>query len=570
MQRFVAIDTETALIEPGNLTPALTCVSFYNDDQDSWLLDHSMGWSQVKRYLESDWHVIGHNIAYDLAVLEKERDTIRPFIWKAYDEGRIHDTKIRQQLIDISVGELGQTGYSLSDLSQRFLGSVLDGKESTRLQYGELRGKAIAEWSAEARRYALKDAETTFKVFKAQEGQANLHDEAPQCRAAWALHLMSVAGMRTDPKAVEKLSADLRVQYENLRDELFRVGILRIAGSYKNQYLAKDTKAIQTRVAQVLKDAPKTKTCRVSIDADTLTLTGDPILAKLVQLSKVEKLLKTYVPVLEAGTKAPINARFNVLVESGRTSCAEPNLQNLPRRTLIRECFVARPGHVFISSDYDTVEMRAMAQIHLWWYGTSALADAFKAGKDPHAMLAAQMTNGSRQAAKMGNYGLMGGMSAKTLRAYARGFGITLSDQQAKDIYRAFFETWPEMVRYLADVKDEVRRFGKLVQAVSGRERGRLRFTSGANTMFQGLVADGAKAAAYAVSRECYLDNKSELYGCVPVVFPHDELLVESPKDRAEAALKRLSEVMVDTMAGYIPEVPIKCSGRVLGERWSK
>jgi DNA polymerase-1 len=77
-------------------------------------------------------------------------------------------------------------------------------------------------------------------------------------------------------------------------------------------------------------------------------------------------------------------------VASGRTSWSDPNLQNPPRAGGVRECFVPRPGFVFVAVDYDTLELRALAQVCLDLFGWSKMADRLNAGEDLHAALGAR------------------------------------------------------------------------------------------------------------------------------------------------------------------------------------
>src|SRR5206468_3423384 len=71
----------------------------------------------------------------------------------------------------------------------------------------------------------------------------------------------------------------------------------------------------------------------------------------------------------------------------------------------------------------------------------------------------------------------------------------------------------------------------------------------------------------------CYLDPTSPLYGCRPVIFLHDEIIMEIPFSfepaRASAAAKRLQQIMVERMQAWLPDVPAKASP-VMMKRWYK
>lgn len=112
------------------------------------------------------------------------------------------------------------------------------------------------------------------------------------------------------------------------------------------------------------------------------------------------------------------------------------------------------------------------------------------------------------------------------------------------------------------------------------------------NTFFQGLAADGARDALWRVSVECYLgdvtrsatsggavpgdvasrtEEVSPLHGCRPVIFLHDEIVLEVPDDPdvIDGAASRLSAVMVEAMSDWCPDVPIKATP-VATRRWFK
>ena len=128
------------------------------------------------------------------------------------------------------------------------------------------------------------------------------------------------------------------------------------------------------------------------------------------------------------------------------------------------------------------------------------------------------------------------------------------------------------MTRYFKLIGEKSKLAGgsfRIEQHRSGRLRGGCTFTSGANTLFQGLVADGAKLALWKVTRECYLPSDSPLYGSRPVAFVHDEVIIESSPKMAQSAAQRLSQVMVEGMASFIPDIPIKADAHLMA-RWYK
>jgi len=173
-----------------------------------------------------------------------------------------------------------------------------------------------------------------------------------------------------------------------------------------------------------------------------------------------------------------------------------------------------------------------------------------------------------RQDAKAAMYGLPGGLGAETMVTYAKGMGTIITMDQAKGLIRDWRAAFPEMTPYFKWVDKQVQK-GTIKSFRSDRIRGGITYCSGANNGFQGLVGDGGTAALYAVSRECYTDKESPLYGSIPVLFIHDEIILESPVNRAAEAAERLGEVMVREMKVYCPDVPIEAEASLM-TRWYK
>ena len=146
-----------------------------------------------------------------------------------------------------------------------------------------------------------------------------------------------------------------------------------------------------------------------------------------------------------------------------------------------------------------------------------------------------------------------------------------------RDLRPAWFREWPEVESYHAWVSSMVDAGGEAPCFVpdgdggwtARRVRGGLEFTSMANGSFQSLAADGAKAALRALTREAYLDSSSPLYGSRVIFFVHDECVAEVPLDRADAAARRMVEVMVREMKRYVPDVPVVAEPALM-YYWSK
>ena len=616
--KLIAFDTETHLIKPGCLAPRLVCLSTYDGEtEDLMLREEAVEWAR-HALADSGIVLVGHNVSYDLAVLAAEDSSLLPLIFLAVGQGRVKDTQVREKLLFLAQGRLTydyvnkkqRPSFALATLvKNRFkvdLSESKKGDNAWRLRYNELDGVPLAAWPPAAAAYAMDDAKWTYRVYQAQAqpfhcegvlyaGPDGVTNEDEQMRAAWGLHLISVWGIRTDGEHVAKLEAMLKPKVDKLQADLRGAGLTRIKTVKGERKTSKNMAAIQERVRRAYgkqgKRPPTTETGKISTSRETLRKSGDPLLVEYGSNTNAEKLLTTYIPVLKQGTQVPLNPSYDLLKESGRTSSYRPNIQNVPRMGGIREAYVPREGTVFVACDYATLELCALSQACLDMFGWSEMANAINDGMDLHLAMAANLLNikyeearalrkegdekvkEARQLSKALNFGFPGGMGASSFVSFAQRYKVEISEQRAVELKYQWIDTWPEMqefFRYVGALSQMGNDF-TVEQLRSGRLRGGTNYCAGCNTFFQGLAADGAKNAIWEVMKECYVDEESPLYGCRPVAFIHDELLVEVPEGIEErtAAANRLAEVMVEAMKVYIPDVKIEAEPAAM-RRWYK
>lgn len=595
----VAIDTETELIRPGCLAPKLVCLSwaFVSETTDQLIsgiaktpeeIEKTFGqWLNGAAKYTNDVRIIGHNIAYDMAVLGSYNPAWLHLMFQAYERGNIDDTKIRQQLMDIADGSFWKNkkrgGYTLKALAEKHLQiEISKGEETWRLRYGELLHVDLKDWPADAKEYAIKDAEVTYNIFR---NQGSVTNSKEQTANAWALHLMGCWGVTTDKQRVGKFTKEAKDSMAVLREKLSRTGLMRVDGT-------KNLKTIRERVARLSKSPKLTSKGNIATDEAAIRATGDQDLLSLVDFSKAQKLDSVWSRYLIQGTdiNTPIQASFHCLVESGRTSCAKPNLQNPHRATGLRECFIPRKGYLFAACDYSTLELCTLAQVNSWLFKDCSMAQRLREGADLHLHFASVLLGLSyeegferlkardpemkrtRQMAKVANFGYPGGMGSEAFRSYAKGYGLEISEREAKDLRDNWFLAWPEMESYFDFVTAQIQGqgyTGKIRQFFTDRIRGDVSFTQACNSYFQGLAADGAKHALFQVSKRCYTDPNSVLYGSRPIMFIHDEIVMETPEEKAPEAAEELAQVMRDTMQVFTPDVPIKTDVALM-DRWYK
>ena len=338
------------------------------------------------------------------------------------------------------------------------------------------------------------------------------------------------------------------------------------------------------------KDAPRTATGRVKADAETLHLCKHPALVALADAAAASKLQSSFLPVVKKGTEVPIHPYYVPVLRSDRVSANSPNIQQLPRKGGVRECFVPRKGNVYISVDYAGAELVCLAQVLLHLFKESAMADAIRSGQDLHLKTASMLIKRSyedtvaaykagetdaveaRQLSKALNFGLPAGLAPQTLQGYVKGYGIDIDFLQATDYRNRWLTLYPEMERYFTMLKQAARGGTfRITHPLTGFVRGGCEFTSGANHYFQSLLAKVAKQALWDVSVECYgaLGTRTALAGTRIAAFIHDEILLEAPAEVAPDAAERLAEIMRRASTLWMPDLPLG-SDPTLMTCWSK
>lgn len=587
-----AADTETALISDEKPFPEVACLSYAMGDQ-SGILSADDGAGLLKSVLQSeDIEICGHNLSYDFGVMSKHAPDLEPLVWNAYEAGRVFDTLPATWLDDISRGIFkgARKGeYTLANLARLYLSEHLAKEDTYRLRYGELIGVPIDQWPKEAIEYATKDAAISLRVRLAMHEPI---DTRIQSAHHWWLTLVGKHGIATDTERVGMLFDAVTAEAGGIVKDLMGLGWC----SYdKHGDLHRHTKKVQERMKEAGLSGKRTKGGQISIDAEACENSTDPALQKYARLAKLLDIINKDADYL---TKEIVRCSYG-LAETGRTTCWGPNLQNLKvsvdglkhpsgKRLGIRECFVPRPGYVFVGADYDGLELRTIAQVCLSVLGRSQLAFDLNNNICPHCRLAAELLSVSyeqakawheagddrvykpRQTAKAGNFGFPGGCGIDRFIAEAKTkYQIEIEQDEARRLKDAWFSLGPEFREYFAMVDGLVQTGMPIEQLFSGRLRGGCGFTDGANTLFQGLGADATKAAGFQLTKECRVGTGA-LKGCHPVVYVHDEFLVEAPEgEQAQEAAKELERIMIETAARYLPDVPPKTKA-YLTRRWSK
>ena len=257
------------------------------------------------------------------------------------------------------------------------------------------------------------------------------------------------------------------------------------------------------------------------------------------------------------GTDASYDGRlhpcFNLTnVVSGRTSCTNPNLQQVPRTLDIRSLFHAPDGYCFFEADYSQLELRIAAH----YANEPTMLRIYRENGDIHTETAKLMTGGreptkdERRKAKAVNFGFLYGMGAKKFVDYAfNSYGVTFTLPEAEKFRELFFAKysrllpWHEEQRHIAEalggVPNLFGRFRKLpkIYAENWKDKGEAERRS-INTPVQGSGSDILLSAAIEVKKTL------EPYGLKIVGTVHDSILGEFPEENKDFIVSEIYRIM--------------------------
>jgi DNA polymerase-1 len=464
----------------------------------------------------------------------------------------------------------GQRSFDLADLSLRYLhrelraeggdGQLsLDGSDEADAAQGEMvRARAI-----------LDLADALDADLEARGGTKLLADVELPLTAL--LGDMERAGIAADIQWLAELEARFAAAVKQAADAAYAV-----IGHEVNLGSPKQLQEVLFNELML----PKTKKIKTGYTTDAEALqelyakSEHPFLEHLLRhrdVARLKTVVDSLIPMVDDAGR--VHTTFNQMVAAtGRLSSTDPNLQNIPVRTIegreIRKAFIVGAGfESLMTADYSQIEMRIMAHLS----HDAGLIEAFKSGEDLHTFVAAQafaipvdaVEPEQRRRVKAMSYGLAYGLSSYGL---AQQLGISTSEAQEQ--MEAYFSRFGGVRDYLKGVVDLARRDG-YTETILGRRRYLPDLTSdniqrrqmaermALNAPIQGSAADIIKVAMLGVERalrEASLTSRLLLQ-------VHDELVLEvapGERDEVEVLVRRemgsaysLGDVALDVSVGY-------------------
>jgi DNA polymerase-1 len=310
----------------------------------------------------------------------------------------------------------------------------------------------------------------------------------------------------------------------------------------------------------------KTKTGQKSTNVTELEKIKDehPAIVMIIEYRELTKLLSTYVDLLPTFVKEDgrIHAHFvQTGAGTGRFSCEDPNLQNLPAKSevglRVRGAFVAASGKILLSCDYAQIDLRAAAILS----GDAHLVEIFENNIDVHTGTASrvfgvpltEVTGDMRRKAKAINFGILYGMGVTALKE-----GMGVERKEAQEFYDQYKITFVRLMEYLEEVKASAWKLG-YTSTLLGRRRevpllkSPLPFLRAQgeriaiNAPIQGTSADILKLAM--IDAALYIQEKG-LQGKVDLLLQiHDELIFEIDNNIADTVASDLVVILQNVLS---------------------
>ena len=540
--RFIGIDTETN-IKPFTTIPDLVTMQAYSGGKYVYYIPKEL----IPRFISthSDSFMLFLNAPFDVDVMGKEIGDMS-VIYSLYDNNRIRDIGVLYRLLHLAAMGFVPFKYNLSLLSDKFLGEALV-KDEIRENFGQFLNLPLDVIPQEYLEYGAKDVIATYKIYFKLIAEIRNHDKKNtllshdiQVKGDLALNHIYKNGIGFDLAQRDEWLSGIYKQMDKHSNILASWGWVRGRKGIKDVF---SNIATHIGISDLL---PKTESGDLSSKSDDLSsFRNHAFIDSYLEYQSLEKATSF----VKGITSNIVHPRYNLLVNTGRTSCSKPNFQQLPKFGGIREMFIPTSSEdTFIMTDYAAVELATLAQVTYNTFGYSTMRDKINEGKDLHKYYGTiyygkneeDITKAERQTCKAPNFGFSGGLGVDTFIEFSRGYGLELTREVAQEMKDAWFDAFPEMRDYMKNEKGEV-------FTLTGRKRGNTTFCAEKNTPFQGLAADGAKLAMYNLDKE----------GFKIVGFCHDEIVCQVPKKNVEKMLLRQEKIMVDSMREVVPDVLI-------------
>ena len=509
-------------------------------------LDREYVLKKLKPWLEDkDAKKIGHNLKYDSHVFANHGIELNGTDFDSMLESYVlNSTATRHNLNAVAKRYLNMDTTSYEDVA---------GKGAKQIGFNQVSLEDAIPYAAEDADVSLQLHQTLHPKLMAMNSLAKLYTdiEAPLLKV---LQTIERNGVLIDESMLEKQSDQFAITLKELESKVHS-----LAGAEFNLSSPKQLQEIlyDKLSLPILKKTPKGQPS--TAESVLQRLAGDfPIVQTILKYRTTAKLKTTYtdkLPLMVNQNTGRVHTSYHQAVTAtGRLSSSDPNLQNIPIRTVegkrIRQAFIAPNGFQILAADYSQIELRIMAHNSQ----DPGLLDAFQADLDIHQATAAEIfavdlesvSAEQRRSAKAINFGLIYGMSAFGL---PRQLGITRGD--AQEYIELYFARYPQVKIYMDAIRKQARESG-FVETVFGRrlylpdidsrnyQRRQYAERSAINAPMQGTAADIIKKAMIDLERQLV----EESIDAKIIMQVHDELVLEVKDNSVDAVRELVTEAM--------------------------
>ena len=592
---WVAFDVETSGVMHNNNFRLLSLAACGKGQRDSWvwdeaaLLDPDVGGPILELLADDNVPIVGQNVKYDIASVN--------YALGAQTTNVYGDTRLWRRLLESNsqanlavmaelVGMGGHKGEA-DEIVSRAVRNLRKADDKA----GRPRKTNYKAFAYEALprdvllRYNGRDAVSTAMIAEMLEAQ--LAKVAPVKRiwdilvsnATLAVEQVERWGMLIDTSGLNTLSAYLTSERDQIEQKLAKYGDVNPASTpqlVKFLFSAKSEGGLGLPVkAKTPKGSPST-------GKEALTAIADkhPAVGMLLEWRVITKMRNTYAEGLMRFLRDDMRVHPHINIAgtaTGRMSCSEPNLQNIPRSDskegkMVKDLFIAPEGHVLLQADYSQLELRIAAVLS----GDPEMLEIFNAGDDYHQRTARMISKQAwgidpddvekkhRSQAKTVNFGLLYGMNSAGL-AYQ--LGISVDDADA--IKRAVLGKFKILSKWINERLAETRKSGHawtwwdgqparrrpLLDVGDSNDAKRLTAErSSWNTPIQGTASDFCLASLIECVNWLLERNQDPSVGTTRLVMTvHDSLIFEVPEKELNDVAAQVERIMTSWDSNGVP-----------------
>ena len=504
---------------------------------------------------------VAQNIKYDMSVLANYGLEIK---------GDIYDTMLAHYLIE------PEKRHNMDAMAMSYLNYEPMSIESLIGKKGIKQGNMRDADVMAVKEYAAEDADITLQLKPILDQKLLSNPKAITLLQEVEMPLSRVLssiereGVNLDIPFLKEMSKVLEVDSKVVQQKIYEA-----AGQEFNIASPKQLGEILFEKLKLDPKAKKTKTGQYMTGEEILSkMESEHAIASLIlDFRELQKLKSTYVdalPELISSKTGRIHTSFmQAVTATGRLSSKDPNLQNIPIRTVrgreIRKAFIPRnEEYQILSADYSQIELRIMAAFSK----DDSMLEAFNNGLDVHKATAAkvfhvpleEVNSDMRRKAKTVNFGIIYGVSAFGLAGQ-----LAISRTEAKEIIDQYFVEFPKVKTYMDTCVHTAQELG-YVETVLGRRR-YLRDIMSANmnergfaernainAPIQGSAADMIKVAMIQIQNFLEKEKlKSKM-----ILTVHDELVFDAHIPEINYLRDKINDIMCHALdLGVVMETGI-------------